>query len=182
MAAQARVLRVTTGGESPVIITARACLAPPRLLAQALVRPAGALRYTGPTWSLDRSTAQVPSCQGGAGLRPLWVGIGVRSAGWRSRRRSLPAGRVAVLPPWSHRWGFQLWHGRQQPQNRPPGHSGRPTGHPRATSRPAPGGSRLRVGKLPRQRVQPGRIRSTTSPGRSSPSRKPGTGQPVGST
>jgi hypothetical protein len=29
MAAQARVLRVTTGGESPVIITARACLAPP---------------------------------------------------------------------------------------------------------------------------------------------------------
>jgi hypothetical protein len=36
MAAQARVLRVTTGGESPVIITARACLAPPRLLAQAL--------------------------------------------------------------------------------------------------------------------------------------------------
>jgi hypothetical protein len=36
MAAQARVLGVTTGGESPVIITARACLASPRLLAQAL--------------------------------------------------------------------------------------------------------------------------------------------------
>jgi hypothetical protein len=60
MAAQARVLRVTTGGESPVIITARACLAPLRLLAQALVRPAGALRYTGPTWSLDRSTGTGP--------------------------------------------------------------------------------------------------------------------------
>jgi hypothetical protein len=67
MAAQARVLRVTTGGESPVIITARACLAPPRLLAQALVRPAGALRYTGPTWSLDRSTAQVLPVKEGLG-------------------------------------------------------------------------------------------------------------------
>jgi hypothetical protein len=50
--------------------------------------------------SLDRHRSL---STGGAGLRPYGIGIGVRSAGWRSRRRSLPAGRVAVLPPWSHR-------------------------------------------------------------------------------
>jgi hypothetical protein len=36
MAGQARVLRMSTGCESPVIITARACPAPPALLAQPL--------------------------------------------------------------------------------------------------------------------------------------------------
>jgi hypothetical protein len=39
MAGQARVLRVTTGCESPVIIAARACPAPLALLAQALSAP-----------------------------------------------------------------------------------------------------------------------------------------------